>query len=623
MNRVLFSVFLGIVVAVGSLSQITPLQAQNKNSTRKIRIQPTEFSGKCGSAVQWRESVDAAIQESATSDKPVFWYVPTIRGSFMDRKPVIDQYMMAGPFSWPSIVGLLNDHFVPVKAVARDGLQRRFEHLKRYEFVEPGFVILNPDGTVKTTIDQLTTLDPYWMSSLIAGWAGVETPSLWHMRMEEQVAAYRDGNYSRAETRDEATGQYAIEHAFLSAMIEYSNGNHETAREVWQSIAERFPESPLAWKAAAEAENWGPFVRGFEVHRRLPEKAYRAGVESRGSAAPQATYSQAELWQRSTDYLLRMQASDGGWIDSDYDFGGTDSLPNVYVAVSSLCGNALIQALDRVPEKRDQIMKAVEAAAVYCSDPANLNLDDRDEILWAHAYRVRFFARLVKHSPKFRERYAEYLQDAVTDLESVQTRRGTWYHEYPNSFVTATALTALKRGADAGATIDQEKIKRGVASLANDRFDNGAWPYSGHSATRVRGTAESSGRGQIPASAGRMPLCELGLWLWGGSDDERLQFALQSAFENHKHLAVAYKYDNHTSTMAYGGFFFWYDMRSRAETLGFMTAGETRSGYVTAHRNLVLNLPELDGCFVDSHELGRCYGTAMALLTLSILDEIQ
>jgi len=37
-------------------------------------------------------------------------------------------------------------------------------------------------------------------------------------------------------------------------------------------------------------------------------------------------------------------------------------------------------------------------------------------------------------------------------------------------------------------------------------------------------------------------------------------------------------------------------------------------------RELILALPEIDGCFVDSHELGRCYGTAMALLSLSLLD---
>jgi hypothetical protein len=32
-------------------------------------------------------------------------------------------------------------------------------------------------------------------------------------------------------------------------------------------------------------------------------------------------------------------------------------------------------------------------------------------------------------------------------------------------------------------------------------------------------------------------------------------------------------------------------------------------------------LPEIDGCFVDSHELGKTYGTAMGLLVMKISRE--
>jgi hypothetical protein len=32
---------------------------------------------------------------------------------------------------------------------------------------------------------------------------------------------------------------------------------------------------------------------------------------------------------------------------------------------------------------------------------------------------------------------------------------------------------------------------------------------------------------------------------------------------------------------------------------------------------LLQRIPELDGSWLDSHELGRSYGTAMALLTLA------
>ena len=45
-----------------------------------------------------------------------------------------------------------------------------------------------------------------------------------------------------------------------------------------------------------------------------------------------------------------------------------------------------------------------------------------------------------------------------------------------------------------------------------------------------------------------------------------------------------------------------------------------RGVWQAQQRKLVLDLPEFDGCFVDSHELGRAYGTAMALLCFAALD---
>ena len=141
-----------------------------------------------------------------------------------------------------------------------------------------------------------------------------------------------------------------------------------------------------------------------------------------------------------------MQREDGGWVDSDYDFGGTDSLPNVHVAITSLCGMALLKARSRVPEKVDAINDALERATRFVCDDKNLNRVDRDEILWAHAYRVRFLAQRVAGGAKL----SDSLRAAVEDLQSVQSRKGHWYHEYSNSWVTATALVALREAVDNG-----------------------------------------------------------------------------------------------------------------------------------------------------------------------------
>jgi hypothetical protein len=113
-----------------------------------------------------------------------------------------------------------------------------------------------------------------------------------------------------------------------------------------------------------------------------------------------------------------------------------------------------------------------------------------------------------------------------------------------------------------------------------------------------------------------MPLCELALFLFGGSDAERLLTACEAGHRHHGLLAAVRKYDNHADQHGYGGFFFWFDLLARIEAILALPASPRRSELLAQQRELVLALPEFDGCFVDSHELGRGYGTAMALLCL-------
>ena len=164
-------------------------------------------------------------------------------------------------------------------------------------------------------------------------------------------------------------------------------------------------------------------MRGFEVYRSIPESALQAGIKSAGSTAPQGTYTEAELWRRGSEFLLTMQNEQGAYTDSDYDFGGTDSLPNVYVAVTSLAGMALMAADSRLPDDspvKAHYQKAIQKAAQFVSKRESINWNDRDEILWALAYRTRFLAGLAKQDQQFKPT----LQAMVKDIESIQSRSG-------------------------------------------------------------------------------------------------------------------------------------------------------------------------------------------------------
>ena len=587
-------------------------QRFRQNTTRTARVRPEGLSAKAGSAIQWRDNLQQALQQSATSGQPVFWYVPTLSKTFMDRKDVIDQYMLSGPFSWPAIIQLINTHFIPVKEVPSAATARQFG-LTTYKFIEPGFLILQA-GEIKQSADRLTTLHPRWLFQLIS--RTVHASADWDSSMGSHDRSAIQLAWERFLKRQPIDQSYSVppedemELKLLQGMQLFRDGKHDQAKQWWSQSAQAHPDHPLAWKAANEALGIGPFVRGFEVFQPLNELQTQAGVSSLGSAAPQGTFTVEQLWQNGTQYLLDNQRHDGGFFDSDYDFGGADSLPNVHMAVTAICGWALQRAQHRVEQDLSiRAQQAVHLAANYCQDQQNLNPKDRDELLWAEAYRLRFLSSLARET----KAGSASLSEIAKRLEDLQAGNGSWFHEYPNSFVTATALIALKDAADAGASVDRQRIDLGLKRLETQRFPNGAYPYA------VR--RGNSGRSEpIEASAGRIPLCTLARHAWDQEDDQQLIQAVDIGLQYHSLLAKALKYDNHTDTHAFGGFFFWYDMHARSEAITAIEDDTLRGQTAKQQLEIILGLPELDGCFVDSHELGRCYGTSMALLCIDLMQ---
>lgn len=163
-----------------------------------------------------------------------------------------------------------------------------------------------------------------------------------------------------------------------------------------------------------------------------------------------------------------------------------------------------------------------------------------------------------------------------------------------------------------GFAVPQENIDKGLRALAWNRTEQGAFTYG---QTREGRKPRES----VEAAAGRMPLCELGLYLHGGSDQAKLLASVEAGLSHHGLLAAVRKYDDHADKLHYGGFFFWFDMLGRTEAIAALDDQDARHRLAAQQHALILQLPEFDGCFVDSHELGRCYGTAMALLCLDTL----
>ncbi|MCY2982419.1 MAG: terpene cyclase/mutase family protein [Planctomycetota bacterium] len=608
---------ISILICVFALTA-NALAVQDKptgeNSTDKARVKPDELSKKAGSAILWERKYADALAKSKETGKPIFWYVPSIPGTFTDRKVEIDRYMLAGPFSWPAIIKLINENCIPLKALPNKALSEQFT-LKVYDFVEPGFLIIQPDERVKLSANRMTTLHPLWLFQTIASALGNRSTWAEYSGSKLDLTASFKNPPSDSDIASMASSD-SMEAKLVAGMLVFRTGRHAQAQRIWLEASRAHPNDPLAWKASCEAQGYGPFCRGFEVFSELSDSAYKIpDVMNITSAALPTAFTEAELWERSVDYLLGMQREDGGFFDSDYDFGGADSLPNVYTAITSLVGLALLEAEHKSTDldKNKEIRAAIERITAYVSDDANVNLNDRDEILWAQAYRVRFLAAVQKKAGN--DSILSNLQRSVKQLENLQLSTGGWYHEYANSFVSATALTALFDASLVGATVDSSKVNSGLKRLATQRFANGAYPY----AVRPENGKDAGTANELAGGGGRISICELARRRWGQVNDADYEAAVTKSLGFHDLLAKALKYDNHTSTYAYGGFFFWYDMQARSEAIGLVSDEGARKKLAAKQRELILNLPEIDGCFVDSHELGRCYGTAMGLLSLSLL----
>lgn len=662
------------------------LLAPDACGQRKRRPRPTDQTLACGSEIPWQPTLEDALATAKAHKRPVLWYVPTVRGSRMDRKPEINHYMMSGPFSDPDVASVVARKFVPVKLVARGDAQKKYG-LLHGKFIEPGFLVLAPDGAEVFRVDKITTLSSEWWVWQLRN-ALSRRPEL--NRASDEVAAAAasgetldlikallaegdlDGAHEAA-TRLEKAGRLAPEAGLLIARVarrrhdgdkarrwldgladydrwpgalvermrlELGLGRPEASaaefakakepsdearflhgvclhllnrdgdgRSAWEALLARGGNNRWTHKASAELQRLGPFVRAFERYDWLPDDAYVKDPD--GTRVPRKLDKASWLARRSVELLLMNQRANGSWDDSNYDFGGTDSLPNVYASGTALAAIGLMEWRD-IDQKR--IDASVEKALSYLLDERNIASKDRNEIVWAHAYRLIFLEHYLRYAGATRRDDARAKAiELVRALSDSQLDSGAWRHEYPNPMATASVVHALFRIKEAKVPTGKATVDKATAALESTRADDGTFSY-GMPRRRGRGRGSS-----VEFAAGRMPTCELALLMAGHSDQKRLRNALDASFKHHGLLEAIRKYDDHSDRYGNGGFFFWYDMYGRTEAIQRVQDAPAREAYRKKMLQLVLDLPEIDGGFVDSHELGKTYGTAMGLICLKAM----
>jgi tetratricopeptide (TPR) repeat protein len=600
--------------------------------------------------------LDEARAKARQAKKPIFWYAYRFAGPQMYRPNLVDSYMMQTVFCDEDVVNMINLRCIPLR-LACDRSITEVTKLKALDVVEPAVVLLDAEGTVLWKIDRIRTFDADWFAYQIREALKKHAPipstdsvdDLLRLgdfeaargqlekksdakskyllatvyrrlrepdkaraalaeakndaataplaQVEEALLAMKQGKFEEARKGfDQAAAcERSPEAKYFRACIDFLSGREKEAFDTWKELA---GDSRWGWKSASQLTKHkdttpdGAMVHSFET--------LTWGADATYTPLSTTVWGRTEkdiddLSRRAVEFLLRHQRADGSWSDTRYAFWDTPAiLPNVRVAVTALSAAALLEWRSVEP---DRIDKAIEKAEKYILDEAHM-ARGRNEEIYADGYKLLYLSK--KNS-----------QDAVASMNAVveklarrQSKDGYWAHEYPNAFCTAAVVQCLMLAKKAGAKVPDKMIKLAGEALKDSRSANGTFGYD-------------SGRGgNAPAkdSSARSALCESALLLVGESGREAVAKALEDYWKFYDRQERVRKCDFH-SDGELGGFFFLHGLFHTTEAVKLLDEKE-RAEQLQKFLAQIVKLPEIDGSFIDDHEMGKSYGTAVALLAL-------
>jgi len=523
----------------------------------------------------------------------ILWYCPRMYGLHMYRAALTDRYMKATAFTDPAVVALIRDQFVPLRMCCDEATGKAM-NLKPFDFVEPGFIFMTADGKIVHRIDHIRTFNSEWFRAALVAVLGQHAGYTEKPRRDEETPLEM-GRALLAHKR------FADARKALERIPDPEALYHLAAIDLWtgkdpeprlRSLMKSHPDSPWAWRAAANVVKGedtlpqGPLVHHFEdfffrpfvglpTSTRLPSQDIDATV------------------RRAVEFLLDAQWENGEWRDSRYAYWpDAKILPNVWMAVTALSAMALSEWRDVDPKRIESALKKADAAL---RDDSRLNAD-RNEEIYAQAYRLHYFAGL---------KDVAILNRIVARVGKLQDAQGFWAHEYPNPFITGVVVHALETAKKAGADVPGAIYRRASEALMSTRGSGGRQTY------RCDGQPPDNEK----SSMSRTAICELALQECGKLQTSDVAAGVEAYWKMVDRLEAVRQCDYHSDGRLAGFFYFHagFHTLEAARTL----SGQAKENTQKRFRERLLAIPEWDGSFVDSHEIGKSYGTASALLMLS------
>ncbi len=530
----------------------------------------------------------AAAQEK---NRLILWYCPRMHGLHMYRAVLTDRYMKVTAFTDPGVVELINAKFVPLRMCCDEETGKALG-LRPFDFVEPGFIFMTPDGKVVHKIDHLRTFNGDWFRAALTAvlrknsdFDREPTPKPPVRPKGVELLALRKFDEAR-KALEPLSDPEALYHL---AAIDLWTGKDPAPR--LRAVIAKDAGSPWAWRAAAnlvKSEDTlpqGPLVHHFEDFFFRPFEGLPTSTRAPATDADAVA-------RRAVEFLLAAQWDDGMWRDSRYAYWpDAKILPNVWMAVTGLSALALMEWRDVDPKRIDAALKKADACL---RDDKRLNADKHEEI-YAHVFRLHYFAAI---------KDVAMLNRIVSRVAAMQDREGFWAHEYPNPFITGVVVHALETARKAGAEVPGPIYRRAADALMSTRGSGGRQTY------RCDGQPPDNEK----SSMSRTAICELALHQAGKLTLADVEKGVEAYWKFVDRLEAVRLCDYHSDGRLAGFFYFHAGFHTLEAARAL--SGPARESTQKRFREKLLAIPEWDGSFVDSHEIGKSYGTASALLML-------
>ena len=383
------------------------------------------------------------------------------------------------------------------------------------------------------------------------------------------------------------------------------------AEDAWKRLQKAFPKSLWALKAAARTK-WPDRVGPAETLRSIPDIP-PALTSTERAIKPDRT---KVLVRRALTYLLDYQAPDGSWPCEE------DQYRSSVTALAAKAVDAWSRDVQGALRKRAEtaVGQATEWIETWLarSDPKTANH-------FGGAYALDFLlSRFARQQTPALKKTA---QKAVDILLAGQCPNGAWSYSYrfavtwkggfggwprtdkgrTHSMNTGPALLFLARAKELGFKVDARALKRAVAGLKKMRTDPGVYTYTYPVPISFRKPDQSIARG---------PVCEQALYRCKAVGKKQLHQTLRTFMKYRDALRIPVKinksWGNPHAFSSYFYFYAYYHAGLAIQDLG----KNTSAPLLLKLREDLLRVPELDSTWVDYHQGGKPYGTAMALLVL-------